>query len=114
MKRFHIALAVADLDASIADYSARLGQPPQAMVIGTYAMWRTDQLNFSIRKDPEHAGQVCNLGFEDDAAEGFSSDTDVNGIKWERFSTVEQDLQIILTWGVPVHAIPADDELIRN
>lgn len=31
MKRFHIALAVADLDASISDYSTRFGQPPQAV-----------------------------------------------------------------------------------
>ena len=113
MKRFHIALAVADLDASIADYSARLGQPPQAMVIGTYAMWRTNLLNFSIRQQPDHAGRICQLGFEDDDTQGFSSSTDMNGIAWERFSTLEQDLQIIATFGVPVH--PAvEHELIRN
>ncbi len=113
MKRFHIALAVADLDASIADYSNRLGQPPQALVYGIYAMWRTDILNFSIRQQPEKAGQICQLGFEDDSAQGFSSSTDVNGIAWERFSTLEQDLQIIATFGVPVH--PAvERDLIRN
>lgn len=113
MKRFHIALAVADLDASVADYSARLGQPPQAMVIGTYAMWRTNLLNFSIRQQPDQAGRICQLGFEDDDTHGFSSSTDVNGIAWERFSTLEQDLQIIATFGVPVH--PAvEHELIRN
>jgi catechol 2,3-dioxygenase-like lactoylglutathione lyase family enzyme len=113
MKRFHIALAVADIDASVADYSARLGQPPQALVIDTYAMWRTDQLNFSIRKDAAHAGQVVQLGFEDDTAEGCASDIDVNGIEWQRFSTLEQDLRIITTFGVPVH--PAiEHELIRN
>ncbi len=50
MKRFHIALAVADLNASIADYSARLGQSPQVVVADTYALWRTDQLNFSINQ----------------------------------------------------------------
>ena len=113
MKRFHIALAVADLDASIADYSKRLGQPPQALVYGIYAMWRTDSLNFSIRQQPEQAGRICQLGFEDDDAQGFTSATDVNGIAWERFSTLEQDLQIIATFGVPVH--PAvERELIRN
>lgn len=114
MKRFHIALAVADLDASINDYSERLGQPPQAVVLGKYAMWRTDHLNFSVRLEPEHTGQLCNLGFEDDAAAEFSSKKDVNGIAWEEFSTLEQDLRIISTFGVPVHAIPTDDELIRN
>jgi hypothetical protein len=113
MKRFHIALAVANLEASMADYSARLGQPPQALVYGVYAMWRTDNLNFSIRQQPEKAGQICQLGFEDDSVQGFTSSTDVNGIAWERFSTLEQDLQIIATFGVPVH--PAvERDLIRN
>ncbi|HET7930147.1 MAG TPA: hypothetical protein VFL63_01990 [Rhodanobacteraceae bacterium] len=114
MKRFHIALAVSDLDASIHDYSRRLGQPPQAVVLGKYAMWRTEQLNFSIKQQPESAGQLRHVGFEDDAADGFSTDADVNGIPWERFSTVTQDLQIISTYGVPVHGIPSEDELIRN
>jgi len=113
MKRFHIALAVADLDASIADYSARLGQPPQAVVAGTYAMWRTDLLNFSISQDPERAGRLHNLGFEEDEAQGFRSETDANGIPWERFSALTQDLEIIRTYGIPVHPAHAD-ELIRN
>ncbi|MBX3690071.1 hypothetical protein [Dokdonella sp.] len=113
MKRFHIAIAVADVDASIADYSKRLGQPPQAVVLDTYAMWRTNQLNLSVRHDPAHAGQILQIGFEDDAATGFASDTDINGIEWQRFSTLEQDLQIIARFGVPVH--PAEPrELIRN
>ncbi|HEX7326267.1 MAG TPA: hypothetical protein VF292_13090 [Rhodanobacteraceae bacterium] len=114
MKRFHIALAVADLDASIADYSARFGQPPQAVVPGIYAMWRTGLLNFSIRLEPAHAGQLCNLGFEDDAAKGFTNDIDVNGIRWERFSATEQDVQVILTYGVPIHDVPTEADLIRN
>ena len=114
MKRFHIALAVADLDASISDYSKRLGQPPQAVVLGRYAMWRTGQLNFSIKQQPERAGQLRHVGFEDDGARGFSSDADVNGIPWERFSAVAQDLQIISTYGVPVHAVPEEEGLIRN
>jgi catechol 2,3-dioxygenase-like lactoylglutathione lyase family enzyme len=114
MKRFHIALAVSDLNASIDDYSARLGQPPQAVVTGTYAMWRTDQLNFSIRQQPDRRGQLCNFGFEDDDATGFTSEVDANGIPWERFSTVEQDLQVILAYGVPIHPVPTEDDLIRN
>ena len=106
-------LPVADLDASIADYSARLGQQPQAVVAGTYAMWRTDQLNVSINQQPERAGQLRHVGFEDDDARGFSSDADVNGIPWEHFSAVAQDLRIISTYGVPARA-PVADELIRN
>ena len=58
MRRFHISLAVADLTASISDYSARLGVEPTAVVAGKYAMWRTDQMNFSINQMPERARQL--------------------------------------------------------
>lgn len=103
MKRFHIALAVADLEASIADYSVRLGQPPSAVVPGQYAMWRTDLLNFSINQKPEQAGQLRHVGFEDDAAPAYSSSVDVNGLMWELFPAAEQDARIVSTYGVPVH-----------
>jgi catechol 2,3-dioxygenase-like lactoylglutathione lyase family enzyme len=102
MKRFHIALAVANLDASITDYTLRLGQAPTAVVPGRYAMWRTDLLNFSINQQPSHAGQLRHIGFEDDAAEGFTRTVDANGIEWERFSAQEQDRRIVETYGVPV------------
>ncbi|OZI26214.1 hypothetical protein CAL26_02410 [Bordetella genomosp. 9] len=102
MKRFHIALAVANLDASIADYSRRLGQPPSAVVPGQYAMWRTDILNFSINEKPGQAGQLRHVGFEDDTAEGYSSSTDVNGLEWEQFSAAEQDARIVGAYGIPV------------
>lgn len=113
MKRFHISLAVADLDASITEYSARLGQSPQAVVPGTYAMWRTDQLNFAIKQQPELAGQLRHVGFEDEGAHGYTSQTDVNGIAWEHFSAVSQDLRIISLYGVPVRQSNTE-ELIRN
>jgi catechol 2,3-dioxygenase-like lactoylglutathione lyase family enzyme len=102
MKRFHIALAVANLDESISDYSRRLGQPPSAVVPGQYAMWRNDLLNFSINEKPEQAGQLRHVGFEDDAAEGYSSSVDVNGLEWELFSAAEQDARIVSAYGVPV------------
>lgn len=99
MKRFHIALAVADLDASIEDYSRRLEKSPMVVVPGKYAMWRTESLNFSISQIPEHAGELRHLGFEDAAASGFSSTTDVNGIDWEHFSPEAQDQKIIAIYG---------------
>lgn len=105
MKRFHIALAVRDLDASIADYSERLGQAPRAVVPGKYAMWRTDLLNFSINEMPDKAGQLRHVGFEDDGVIGYTSSTDVNGLLWESFSAREQDDRIIETYGVPEKAI---------
>lgn len=104
MKRFHIALAVRDLRDSIADYSARLGQRPNVVVEGKYAMWRTELLNFSINQNAERAGQLRHIGFEDDGAEGFSSTSDVNGIEWELFSAQAQDERIVEMYGVPVSA----------
>lgn len=102
MRRFHIALAVADLTASIRDYSARLGVEPTAVVAGKYAMWRTSQLNFSINQMPQRAGQLRHLGFEDSAAGEFSSDHDVNGIEWELFSPKAQDEKIVEVYGALV------------
>lgn len=102
MKRFHIALAVDNLNASIDDYSKRLGQRPDAVVPGKYAMWRTGLLNFSINEIPERAGQLRHIGFEDSEARGFSSQFDVNGIEWELFSVEEQDKKIVQTYGVPL------------
>jgi hypothetical protein len=101
MRRFHIALAVADLGASIRDYSQRLGAAPAVVVPGKYAMWRTDQLNFSISELPHRAGQLRHLGFEDAAAGDFIVDRDVNGIEWERFSPSAQNNKILEMYGVP-------------
>ena len=104
MKRVHIALAVASLDASIADYSERLGQPPTAVVPGLYAMWRTELLNFSINETPEKAGQLRHVGFEDDAVDGYTKSVDVNGLEWELFSAAEQDRRIVSTYGEALRA----------
>lgn len=108
MRRFHIALAVAKLDESIADYTARLGQPPTAVVPGVYAMWRTDLLNFSINETPEKAGQLRHVGFEDDAVEGYAKSEDVNGLEWELFSAAEQDRRIVSTYGVALRPAGID------
>ncbi|MBU2885079.1 hypothetical protein KO507_04795 [Gilvimarinus agarilyticus] len=102
MDRFHIALAVKDLTESIVDYSMRLGGKPNVVVGGKYAMWRTASLNFSINQLPEQAGQLRHLGFESDAATGFSCETDVNGIEWELFSPVAQDTKIFEIYGASV------------
>lgn len=103
MRRFHISLAVADLQASVRDYSQRLGVTPTAVVTGKYAMWRTDQLNFSINEMPERAGQLRHLGWEDSGAgPAFTSDHDTNGIEWELFSPYVQDDKILEVYGVPV------------
>ena len=101
MRRIHIALAVANVAETVPDYSARIGKEPTVVVTGKYAMWRTDQMNFSINEIPDHAGQLRHMGFEDDAAEEFSSDIDVNGIMWELFSPEAQDDKIVEMYGTP-------------
>ncbi len=99
MKRFHIALAVADLDNSVTDYSLRLGQEPTVVMSDKYAMWRTETLNFSINQIPGRAGQLRHVGFEDESAQGFSSDYDTNGLEWELFSPQAQDQKIVEIYG---------------
>ena len=98
MKILHLALAVANVEESIADYSSRLGAAPVVVVPGEYALWRTDTLNFSIRRDAEHRGPLRHLGWEDSDATKFSVETDCNGITWERFAAEHQAQEINETW----------------
>lgn len=98
MKRFHIALAVRDIEASIPDYSRRLGCEPVCIIAGEYALWRSETLNFSIRKSPEQAGLVRHLGWEDPSAKAFDSEKDCNGMAWERFNAGLQAEEILATW----------------
>lgn len=98
MKRIHIALAVADYEASLQEYTTRLGAPPSCTVEGIYALWRTEQVNLSISVKPEVAGTLRHLGFEDDAALQMTEERDVNGITWERFTSDQQRAEILHFW----------------
>lgn len=97
MKRFHIAIGVADVASSIDDYTARLDVLPCVVVPGEYALWRTKTLNLSIRRVGE-PGALRHLGWEDPSAPSFSKDTDANGIIWERFNAEQQEREILDTW----------------
>ena len=101
-RRFHIAFAVAGVDASIADYSERLGCEPEVVVAGEYALWRTAELNFSIRKATGAAGfrhiGFRHIGWEDAATEQSSEAVDLNGTVWERFSAAQQRQEIEALW----------------
>lgn len=98
MKVLHLALSVADIEQSIADYSARLGEVPVVVVAGEYALWRTGTLNLSIRKTGESAGSLRHLGWEDSRASKFSAEIDCNGITWERFAASHQAQEINDIW----------------
>lgn len=57
MERFHIALGVANVEASADEYLQCLGCRPDLFILGKYALWRTDAVNLSIRKvGPEEGG----------------------------------------------------------
>lgn len=91
MNRFHIAIATDDIDTTIEDYSARFGARPCSFVAGEYALWRTDTLNVSVRRDPSSSpGSLGHLGREDATAPEFTQDVDANGIARERFSAGQQ------------------------
>ena len=83
MRTLHLALAVSNIEQSVADYTARLGVRPVLVVPDQYALWRTSTLNLSIRKTNEASGTMRHLGWEDTEATEFSNDTDCNGIVWE-------------------------------
>jgi hypothetical protein len=98
MRRLHIALAVDDLDATIHDYSQRLGADP-VVVVGKYALWRTPEVNLSVNCDVAAGDRLRHLGFEDDAVNTKSESTDVNGLLWESFSPRWQDEGIMRVYG---------------
>lgn len=99
MQKIHLAISTNDVAATVADYSRRLECPPCVVVPGEYALWRTDIVNLSVRRDrAAPPGSLRHLGWEDPAAKAFSTDTDVNGIVWERFSANQQAQEIEDLW----------------
>lgn len=66
---------------------------------GPYAPWRASHLNVSARKmGSEEAGELRHLGWEQDDAEVFSSETGANGLLWERFTARHQAEDMIDAW----------------
>ena len=98
MKKFHIALAVNNIDESIIDYSKRLECEPEIVIAGEYALWRTNILNFSIRQSNDVMNKVRHIGWEDPAATQFSKEKDVNGLLWEQFNAEQQQEEIRTIW----------------
>lgn len=99
MQKLHIAIATDNIEATIKDYSTRLGAEPCSFVANEYALWRTECLNVSVRQDSScKPGELRHLGWEDSTAPQFSQDTDVNGIVWERFSARQQADEINELW----------------
>ena len=99
MKKLHIAISTDDIEKTVDDYRLRLGEEPCSYVPGQYALWRTANLNFSVRRDPTtRPGELRHLGWEDPAAREFSEERDSNGITWERFNSSHQADEINAAW----------------
>jgi len=99
VKKFHIAISTDNIDQTVSDYSNRLGSEPCTFIPGEYALWRTDSLNVSIRKDClAKPGSLRHMGWEDSEATEFAQSTDVNGIVWERFNADHQAEEINELW----------------
>lgn len=99
MRKFHIAIGVSNIEASVQDYSARFCRSPEVVIPNEYALWRTDALNFSIRKvSGRESGKLRHLGWEDTLCMAFTTETDVNGIFWEHFSKEQQSEEIREIW----------------
>ena len=110
MKRIHIALATQDIEASIEDYSVRLGANPNVVIAGEYALWRTQWINLSLRQDNNAPpGVLRHLGWEDTETSEFSSDTDCNGVVWERFTAKQQAEEIEALWPGSGYMLEDDD-----
>jgi catechol 2,3-dioxygenase-like lactoylglutathione lyase family enzyme len=69
VKRFHVHLAVDDLDATIRFYSAVFGMPPTVLK-ADYAKWMVDdpRINFAISKRAGAPG-VDHLGIQVESGE---------------------------------------------
>ncbi len=99
MRKFHIALSIKNLEQSILDYSKRLNCSPCLVIPNEYALWRTDELNFSIRQTGKTEEKLRHLGWEDNQlTEEVGDDEDVNGIVWENFSASQQAEEINNIW----------------
>ena len=99
MKKIHIALSTNQIEQTVEDYTKRLACEPCLLIPDEYALWRTDFINLSVRKDEScKPGELRHLGWEDPEAEEFTSENDVNGILWERFSAKVQAGEIAELW----------------
>ena len=98
-KKIHLALSVKNLDEVVKDYNKRLGSSPEVFIPNEYALWRTNEVNLSVRVDPSfQPGSLLHLGFEDPSVDGFTSTIDSIGIVWESFRAQDQLDEINSIW----------------
>lgn len=99
MRKLHLAISTNNIKATIEDYSARLNARPCLIIPQEYALWRTETLNISVRRDNSSSSAgLRHLGWEDPTAPTMSAEADVNGIIWENFTASQQAAEIKQIW----------------
>ena len=98
-RRFHVALAVDDVDGVVREYTDLLGGPPVQEVPGEYALWRTAEINLSVSRAAQGEGRLRHVGFEDSSVSEKTYATDSTGLLWELFSAEHQDAEIASIFG---------------
>ena len=96
--KVHIAISVSDISQSIEEYGHFLNEPPILVIPNQYALWRTKEINLSLRKTNDAPGTIRHLGFEDDSFNKFDTFTDSDGVLWETFNKVNQKDEIQTIW----------------
>ncbi|PCJ58833.1 MAG: hypothetical protein COA79_12240 [Planctomycetota bacterium] len=99
MKKLHIAIGTHQFEKSIQEYNIKLNQKPDLIIHETYALWRTADLNLSLRilEEDKNPG-IRHIGWEDNKATRFCEEADCNGIVWEHFSAQQQADEINDLW----------------
>lgn len=96
--KIHVALGVSDLAPAVDEYERLLDRKPTLVIPDTYALFRTRELNLSLRVTATEAGQVRHLGFEREEPTPFDSITDQRGVTWEFFDAKGQAEEIHQAW----------------
>ena len=96
--RVHVALGVTDLRSAVDDYTRLLGREPELVIPDAYALFRTRELNLSLRVTAGEAGQVRHLGFELDEPTPFAAIPVGGAVTWEFFDARAQADEIHAAW----------------
>jgi len=104
--RVHVALGVTDLPSAVDDYTRLLGREPELVIPDAYALFRTRELNLSLRVTAGEAGQVRHLGFELDEPTPFEAISVGGAVTWELFDASGQADEIRAAWPSS-HYVPA-------
>lgn len=105
-----MASAVGDLRGAVEAYNRFLGARPALVVPEQYALYRTPQLNLSLRKTDDAPGTIRHLGFEDERASAFTEFKDNDGVVWERFTAEQQAQEIRAVWPEVEYAVDSRPE----